>query len=209
MAKIPTQSAAERFNEVCSIRIELQDSDPLIWRQVDVPTSMTLKVLHDAIQMAMGWQDCHLWEFTIGDKRYGLSSEDHWSATPLANAAKVRLRNVLRQPTTEISYTYDFGDNWVLLLTATDVRQGKPGGFYPHYVAGERNGPPEDCGGISGFYSKLKALGDPKRRDHRNIAAWMGDYDAANVDSGLIRYLISGIASRRHAGWDTWLKRKG
>ena len=46
------------------VRIEWCDSDPLIWRQVKVPTSITLKALHDVIQMVMGWLDCHLWEFT-------------------------------------------------------------------------------------------------------------------------------------------------
>jgi hypothetical protein len=29
----------------------------LIWRQVEVPTSITLKVLHDIIQIVMGWFD--------------------------------------------------------------------------------------------------------------------------------------------------------
>ena len=44
--------------------------DPLIWRQVEAPTSITLTVLHDIIQAAVGWCDCHLWEFTIGKQRY-------------------------------------------------------------------------------------------------------------------------------------------
>ena len=51
---------SESFNEIATVRIELRDTDPLIWREVEVPTSITLKVLHDVIQAVMGWFDYHL-----------------------------------------------------------------------------------------------------------------------------------------------------
>ena len=62
-------SATDSFNQICTVRIELPDTDPLIWRQVEVPTSITLKVLHDIVQITMGWLDYHLWEFTIGKQK--------------------------------------------------------------------------------------------------------------------------------------------
>ena len=43
------------------IKIELKDSEPLIWRIVVIPTEMTFEKLHFAIQLAMGWQDYHLY----------------------------------------------------------------------------------------------------------------------------------------------------
>jgi len=36
------------------VRIELRDTDTLIWREVEVPTSVTPKVLHDVIQAVIG-----------------------------------------------------------------------------------------------------------------------------------------------------------
>ena len=60
-------SAPDSFNQIATIRIELLGTDPLIWRQVEVPTSATLKVLHDIVQAVMGWFDYYLWEFTISD----------------------------------------------------------------------------------------------------------------------------------------------
>jgi hypothetical protein len=133
------------------------------------------------------------------------SGED-WGATTLADAAKVRLRDVLRQPETEIDYTYDFGDNWELRLIATDIRQGQPDGSYPHYVGGERNGPPEDCGGIYGFYDKLDALRDPKHPDHTEISKWLSDYDPAHVDTFRVGYALGRIANGRNAGRVAWAK---
>ena len=170
-------TATDSFNEIATVRIELVDSDPLIWRQVEVPTSITLKVLHDVIQIVMGWLDYHLLEFTIGGRKYGLPADEDWGAEPRLEAGKVRLRDVLTPRRTVIDYLYDFGDSWEHRLTVTDVRAGQPGVSYPRYVGGERNAPPEDCGGIPGFYSMLDALADPRHPDHPHIKEWLDDYD--------------------------------
>ena len=76
MSPATTSAAFDSFNQIASVRIELRDSDPVIWRQVEVPTSITLKVLHNVIQVAMGWFDYHLWEFTIAKRRYGLPIDE-------------------------------------------------------------------------------------------------------------------------------------
>jgi hypothetical protein len=56
---------------IVTLRIELCDTDPLIWREIAVPLSITLKTLHDIVQAAMGWTDSHLWTFSNGDTEYG------------------------------------------------------------------------------------------------------------------------------------------
>ena len=73
-----SRAAFDSFNEIATVRIELRDTDPVIWRQVEVPTSLTLKVLHRVIQAAMGWFDYHLWEFTIDKRRYRLPTDEDW-----------------------------------------------------------------------------------------------------------------------------------
>jgi Plasmid pRiA4b ORF-3-like protein len=118
----------------------LRHTDPLIWRQVEVPTSITLNVLHDIIQAVMGWFDYHLWEFTIGKQKYGLPMDEDWGNRQRFMARKVRLREVLQLRKTVLDYTYDFGDQWEHRLTVTDVRAGEPGVSYPRFIGGERNG---------------------------------------------------------------------
>jgi Plasmid pRiA4b ORF-3-like protein len=44
--------ATESFAEIATARIELNGTDPPIWREVEIPTSITLKVLHDIIQVS-------------------------------------------------------------------------------------------------------------------------------------------------------------
>ncbi len=57
---------------IARLRISLADTEPEVWRRVDVPLTASLKMLHDIIQAAMGWEDYHLWMFKAGDRRYGL-----------------------------------------------------------------------------------------------------------------------------------------
>ncbi len=156
----------------------------------------------------MGWFDCHLWEFTVDRQRYGPSRGQDWGAQPGHDAAKVRLRDVLRPRRTTIDYLYDFGDGWEHRLTVSEVRQGESGVGYPRYVAGERNAPPEDCGGIPGYYGQLDILADPEHPDHAEVAEWFDDYDPETVDEPVIAIALGRIAKRRNAAAARLAKKK-
>jgi hypothetical protein len=192
-------SATASFAEIATARIELKDTDPPIWREVEVPTSITLKVLHDIVQASIGWLDYHLWEFVIDGRTYGLPMDEDWGTAPRKEAAKVRLRDVLQPGETVVAYTYDFGDAWEHEIRIRDVRQGEPGVGYPRYVAGERNGPPEDCGGVPGFYDLLAARADPNDDNYADAVAWLDEYDPDAVDELPIKYALGRIAARRNA----------
>jgi hypothetical protein len=103
--------------------------------------------------------------------------DEDWGTEPRTDAAKVRLRDVLKPRKTAIGYLYDFGDAWDHELTVTNIREGDPASRYPRYITGEWNGPPEDCGGIPGLYEKLDAAANPRHPEHDEIKEWLGDYD--------------------------------
>jgi hypothetical protein len=201
-------AASDSFNEICSVRIELLHTDPLIWRHVELPTSITLKVLHDIIQIAMGWFDYHLWQFTIGGQTHGPPMDQDRGTPPQSDATKVRLRDVLRPRETMIDYLYDMGDSWEHRLTVTDIRQGEPGVSYPRYIAGEWAGPPEDCGGIPGFYNALDALADPEHPDHAEIVEWLDEYDPKEIEELPLKIALGRIANRRNAARTRLTKKK-
>jgi len=200
--------AADSFNEIGTVRIELKHTDPVIWRQVEVPTSVTLKVLHDIVQATMGWFDLHLWEFTIAKRKYGLPMDEDWGTEPRLDASKVRLRDVLGPSKTTIDYLYDFGDCWEHRLTVTGIRAGDPSLSYPRYTAGERNGPPEDCGGIPGFYATLDAAADPEHPDHAEAEERLDGYDPDTIEELPIQYALGRVANRRNAARARLTKRQ-
>lgn len=195
------------FTEIATLRIELKDSDPLVWRMVEVPTSITLKVLHDIVQITMGWLDYHLWEFVIAGQTYGLLMDEDWGAAPRKVASRTRLRDVISPDTTTIDYTYDFGDSWEHRLIVSDVRQGESGGAYPRFIAGERDCPPEDCGGIPGFYEMLEARADPTHSEHTEFSEWLDGYNPDELDIFPIQVALGRIAARRNAAAKRILKK--
>ena len=81
----------------------------------------------------------------------------------------------------------------------TRVKAGDPQASYPRYVGGERNAPPEDCGGIPGFYDMLEALADPNHPNHADATEWADEYDPDTIDELPIKYALLRIANRRNA----------
>ena len=67
---MPTNTI-EKPQEIYQIKVTLTGTDPLIWRRLLVPSNLTLEQLHDVLQLAMGWEDCHMHEFRIGQQRFG------------------------------------------------------------------------------------------------------------------------------------------
>ena len=51
------------------LRIDLRGTEPPLWRQLEVVSDLFLDELHWIVQLAFGWEDCHLHEFTAGRGR--------------------------------------------------------------------------------------------------------------------------------------------
>ena len=93
---------------VHTIKVTLAGSQPPIWRRLQVPSAITLRALHDVLQAAFGWQDYHMWVFETPLGRYGLPDPE----LEISNAAAKRLGQVAARKGSQLSYTYDFGDDW-------------------------------------------------------------------------------------------------
>ena len=186
---------------IARIRIELQEIEPKIWRRVDVPLSSTLLALHDFIQFAFRWTDSHLFEFEIGDRRYGqpeYPEYDRYADERLYKAATIRLKTVVDRGIEEFLYVYDFGDNWRHDLFIEEVRDGEPEVDYPAFVAGERRGPPEDVGGITGFMEFLEASRNPLHEEHEAVVRWYGRrFEPDDIDEQRVRMSFEMAAARR------------
>ncbi len=176
--------------EVYEIKMFLADSDPPIWRRLALRSDMTLAKLPDVIQIVMGWQNCHLHQFIVGDKDptyYGVPDMGLMAdlGPQTLDDAKVRLRDIVRRRGSRFIYEYDFGDSWIHGLEVVEVKPLEKGARYPVCLAGERAGPPDDCGGVWGYDNLLQAIADPKHEDHDELLEWIGgefDPEAFDLD---------------------------
>lgn len=184
---------------IARVRIELEGTDPLIWREVDVPLSTRLAALHDIIQVAMRWQDCHLHEFVVGNRVYANPDpDDPFARRKIYKDKSVWLGTLIDRGIREFLYVYDFGDNWQHRIILGEVRQGDPDTDYPAFVGGARRAPPEDVGGVPGFEEFLEAVADPKHEEHERMLEWYGGtFDPEDIDDRRIRMIIGDLAARR------------
>ena len=124
---------------VARIYIELQDIQPRIWRRVDVPLTSHLLTLHNIIQIAFGWTDSHLFQFSIGNRDYGVpSEEDEFWGLKFYRAAGLRLRSLVARGVERFLYVYDFGDDWRHDIVIERIGEGEPHIDYPVFVDGKR-----------------------------------------------------------------------
>ncbi len=70
-----------------------------------------------------------------------------------------------------IEYTYDFGDNWEILISLEEIVDDYYFGF-PTLLKGFNNAPPEGVGGLGGFYEFLKVFNDVNHSQHEDVKAW-------------------------------------
>ena len=100
------------------------------------------------------------------------------------------IRSIIRKPTDLkiddyiekykiIEYNYDFGDNWQFLIKLKDIVDDYFG--YPTLLDGAETTPPEDVGGLPGFYEFLKVYRDQNHSDHKDVVAWQKSNTSGNM----------------------------
>jgi len=185
-------------SDIAIIRVQLQEIEPEIWRRFAAPTTITLKGLHDLIQAAMGWQDCHLWEFRVAAECYGEPDPEYETNPPTLRAAGIRLGTLIERGELGFTYIYDFGDNWRHAVMIEAVEEPRPYVPYPCFIEGARRCPPEDVGSTSGYEDFLKSVTTPRHPERRSNLDWYGGpYDPKDINSQLIEYRFAQAAKRR------------
>lgn len=184
--------ATESPDEVIELKVKLLGTAPPIWRTFAVPSGITLARLHDVIQVVMGWWNEHLHQFVAGGTYYGEPDAD-WDSEVI-DERRVKLRDLLHKQGMAIRYEYDFGDDWQHELKVTKIGPPQEGVRYPVCLTGERNCPPEDCGGIYGFAELLDVIAEPKHNDHEDMMEWLGGgYDPEKFDVDAVNHRLRGL----------------
>ena len=173
--KLPKAKFIGETKREFHIRVKLNDAPVNIWRELVVPSNITLELLAYVLLDAMGWEHEHLYQF-IGknDVRYINSHEmkeqernsflSFFSRVQYQNSEKTSLEMVLQPKGERMKFEYDSGDSWIHDVWVKGVRD---------YALGEEpvikllkahgECPPEDCGGVWG-YAELLELNKKKRK---------------------------------------------
>ncbi|MBN2603790.1 MAG: plasmid pRiA4b ORF-3 family protein [Candidatus Thermoplasmatota archaeon] len=183
-------------NKILQFKISLKDTDPPIWRRILVPATYSFWDLHVAIQDSMGWWDYHLHAFRIkwdnsgsgieiGIPEDGVLDDD----SLILPGWDVDIADYFREVGRSCSYEYDFGDGWIHEILLEAIIDREKGHKYPQCIDGEQACPPEDCGGIDGYYELLDVISNPKHEDYEEMLQWLGGkYDPLKFDPQSVKF---------------------
>lgn len=152
----------------------LHSSKPPIWREVLVRIDINFQELHAIVQGTMGWTNSHLHHFTDRTRSFFIGITDPYDTLGTKDGRKLKVKSYLRAEGDELFYEYDFGDGWQHQIKVQKLLSAEADLRYPHLLRGKGACPPEDCGGIWGYYEMVEAINDPKHERHEDLVEWTG-----------------------------------
>ena len=156
---------------VYELKVTLDGSTPAIWRRIRVPGDVTLSRLHRILQTTMGWVQMHHHQFIIRGRRYGRPDREG----EVEDDRRVRLIQVVTRAGSRFIYEYDFDDGWLHDVRVERVLAAEEGTQAPVCLGGERACPPEDVGGMYGYYDVLALLQNGRSAGHERAREWIGE----------------------------------
>lgn len=114
-------------------------------RTIAIREDQTLEQLHEALRLAFGWDDPHLYCFWLSGKFWDRDSLRYSAPLELENgelSARTPISDVGLRKGAKIAYLFDYGDEWRLLLHVVDVWQAEDAS-YPMLVEAEGTPPPQ------------------------------------------------------------------
>jgi hypothetical protein len=168
---------------IYQIQVTLEGIKPPIWRRLLVRSDITLADLHHIIQAAFGWEDYHLHQFLVRGTYYGEPHPDYFDYGDMQDEQGVTLGQIATSEGFKFRYEYDFGDSWLHQVLVEKSLPPEQGRSYPVCIKGRRACPPEDVGGIWGYYYFLEAIQDPDHEEHDEYLEWIGgEFDPEAFD---------------------------
>lgn len=176
------------MNPILQLKITLKHTAPPVWRRILVEKTRTFLELHHIIQVVMGWHNSHLHQFNINSQKIAEPNEelDLELGEKSIDDSKARLGDFIKGEKDKFEYEYDFGDGWMHQIVVEKFLPRERKTKYPVCVDGKMSCPPEDCGGIGGFYRMLDILKNKKHSEYKEMLVWLGGkYDVGHFDKDI------------------------
>lgn len=169
----------DRLEYILEVRVELVDSEPDIWRLLEIRSYMDLDHVHQVLRAAFGWEDAHLHRFTTGDPLGPLRPVDGEDPEVLQWLPGRECEEPTDRPEEDCSldqlltpgsgrafYEYDFGDSWLHRLELVSRRPADEVSPHARLIDGARCGPLQDSGGFPGYEEIMDAGQSPRLHRH-------------------------------------------
>lgn len=174
------------------IRIKLNDSPFPIWREIKIPSNVTLEFFAFIIIEAMGWYNEHLHCFRTKNHTFKntfcIKEDEKFNqmfdgSVKSLNTNDYTISDILIPKGKRITFKYDFGDGWehdVWVKGARPYEQEEP---TITFVKGKGTCPPENCGGVGGYAYLIDIwLKNRKKKEEKEQLDFYGMHPQYNFD---------------------------
>lgn len=180
------------------LKVMIKNSHPPIWRRIIVPAGLSFAQLSLVLNEAMGWMSAHLYAFEFPQLELRIEEtqeEDFFEMDMDVDSAEEMMLEAYLDQEDRFTYVYDFGDDWRHAVTVEKILDDYDKN-YPMVIKYKGDCPPEDCGGIYGYYQLKEILSDPFHPEYAQMRQWAGDpkdcaYDLQRVNERLQSMYLS------------------
>ncbi|NQX15848.1 plasmid pRiA4b ORF-3 family protein [Rathayibacter sp. VKM Ac-2857] len=182
--------ATEDTDSAYALHVSLLGTKPVVWRRLELSSESSLRDLHLALQLSLGWTDAQPHYFSVGvpDEEHapiGSPADAEELGSDLVDEGGVALAEVLESVGDELFYVYDLEDEWRHVIRLESV---SPLGAALPRCTGARGAAPLDApGGPAAWADTVRAATDPSSADHAEALDALGlapeaTFDPASVD---------------------------
>ncbi|NMB02719.1 MAG: plasmid pRiA4b ORF-3 family protein [Firmicutes bacterium] len=203
------------------IKIELSNSEPLIWRRVVVPAQITFSQLHAVIQNSLNFKGLYVYTFDFPDQNLKVTNDDEAYklyeeyrrdqeelekvlgalGTSFAKKQLAAISTKVQKPEAlKIdAYLQEVGrleykysvEDNWVIFISLEQVVEDYNLSHPSLLAGEQAAPPEDVRGLAGFYEFLEVYRDPNHPDYQDAQIWGEKQDFRDYDAEYINSKLS------------------
>ncbi len=170
------------MSRLLTLKIVLEYSEPLVWREIGIDGRIRLSCLHEIIQTGMGWENCHLHLFHKKRELFG-PMVGELPDLGVEDEEEIAVVDLLPRKGSKLFYEYDFGDSWGHHIEVLSTRKTDGPLFPPVLLAGAGACPLEEIGGIERYCDLVALLGRPDHPDYDRLEYTIGeDFDPNAFD---------------------------
>lgn len=149
----------------------------------------------------MGWKDGHLHEFKINNTSYSEFFDEFDEQEDGSDDDQYIISDIFNNETNKAIYLYDFGDNWKHELIIEDFNYPSSKlHSYLECINGKMACPPENVGGVPGYYNFCEIMDDTSHVEYDSYNDWFKSFnnnaifkkdffDFDNINDELLKYI--------------------
>lgn len=180
-----------------TLDVTLKGSPRKVYRQLTIPSDLSLEHLGEVLVSAVGWEGYHLNQF-VKDRNCYLLPDEYGHVDYGYDARQYTIGDLLKRVGSKIQWEYDFGDSWTHELKLLEkVALDKEDDVEVTLVKATGACPPEDCGGVGGYRYLLNTLKNPESEEYEEMVGWLGGgFDPKAFNLSAARQRIAGYMKR-------------